>query len=380
MAKAIKIIIFAKSIDGGTGTFFQAMRTLPDYFSKGELHMLPLVLEQPHYRKIKLDDITYFQTGQYPIHYKFSLQNVFTFLRELRWLKQQFSSHQPDVILSVDSHCNLLVLILTQIFFTKTKVIITTHNHLSATLTKKSSPFLNKILRSGISILYKKADAIVGVSNGVINDLKHYTGIKKNMHVIYYGIKRPKTGLTKNLHKKKKIIITLTRLVEQKDTKTLIQAFKLLQNHTDQTELMIVGDGPLKNDLKELVYELGIEKTVTFIGWENNTSHLLRKADIFILSSHREGLPYSILEALANNLPVISTNSPYGPQEILKNNTYGILTPMKDPIAMKNNILTLLTKPSVYQHYVQKSAERSAFFTEEKMLNAYKKIITKLLR
>ena len=143
---------------------------------------------------------------------------------------------------------------------------------------------------------------------------------------------------------------------------------------------MIVGDGALQKELKELVSKLKIAKNVTFLGWKDNTSLLLRKADIFILSSHREGLPYSILEALAHNLPVIATDSPYGPREILQNNTYGILTPMKDPVTMKNNILKLLDNPSVYQHYAQKSAERSRFFTEERMLTAYKNIILKLLQ
>jgi glycosyltransferase involved in cell wall biosynthesis len=128
------------------------------------------------------------------------------------------------------------------------------------------------------------------------------------------------------------------------------------------------------------VSRLGLSRKISFLGWVKNISPYLKKSDIFVLSSKREGFGYVLIEAMSQGKPVISTNTPYGPSEILDNGKYGILVPMGDEEAMKRAILKLLTDKKKYHYYAKKAFERSEFFSLDKMLRAYKKLIVGLIK
>ena len=122
----------------------------------------------------------------------------------------------------------------------------------------------------------------------------------------------------------------------------------------------------------------GDEKKVIFHGWQENLDEYFSKADIFALSSKREGLPYALIEALSFGLPIVCTDTPYGPTEILEDGKYGFLVPMYDHIQIKEAILDLLKKPAVYTKYSKLALERSRFFTTDRMIKLYADEIEKL--
>jgi glycosyltransferase involved in cell wall biosynthesis len=86
-----------------------------------------------------------------------------------------------------------------------------------------------------------------------------------------------------------------------------------------------------------------------------------------------------LLEAISQGLPIISTNAPYGPSEVLGNGKYGILTPVGDEEKMAEAMIELLSNKKRYNHFARKSLERVKFFSEEKMLKAYMQLILRLV-
>ena len=121
-----------------------------------------------------------------------------------------------------------------------------------------------------------------------------------------------------------KVFIAVGRLRPQKDFRTLLQAFSRVRA-TRPARLLILGEGPERSELEDLVRELGIADDVSLPGSVENPYAYLSRAVAFVLSSRWEGLPTVLIEALACGLPVIATDCPSGPKEILAGGRYGKL-------------------------------------------------------
>ena len=373
----IKLLILVKNIDGGTGTFLLDLLKISNYYPSIETRVI--VLEKPSFRKIKDKRFAYLHRRNfYPYNYNLSIIGIYDFICDVLAVKKNVDNLMPDIVLGVDVHSNLLISLVQALFFKQLKTILTTHINLEETMEAKGSKIVCFILRRLINYFYNKAGILVCISRDLANDLRKNFNIRNKMNVIYYGISSPKkTRQYKN--NSQKIILNIGRLVEQKDHKTLIEAFALLRKKTPEAKLWIVGDGPLKRNLKRLTIRLKLDEEVRFSGWITNIKKLLRRADILVLSSRREGFGYVLIEAMSYGLPIISTDTPFGPREILDNGKYGILVPMGDQKVMTHAMYDLLTDEKKYNHYSQKSLERIRDFSLNKMLHAYKKIILDLI-
>jgi len=385
MSGQIKLLIIVKSIDGGTGTFVLNFLKIKKLFKGNKLIVKTAVLEEPNYRDIgrvnKNNFIFFRKKGFYPHNYRLSLKNTLNFIEELRWVNNLIRDFNPHVILGIDIHCNLLAQINKLIFFPKVKTILSTHIDLGETLSQKSAPLVNFVLKKFVCFFYKRANELVCVSKNLAKDLQETFELNKKVLVIYNGsdFKREPNGRPSRIFKKGGIIITVARLVEQKDHTTLVKAFGLVLKELPNSKLWITSSGPLKNKLVKLTSNLKLSKNVKFLGWVRNIQSYIRKSDILVLSSKREGFGYVLLEAMSQGKPVISTNTPYGPSEILDNGKYGILVPVGDKLAMKKAIVNLLTDRKKCDYYAKKALERSKFFSLDKMLKSYKKTIIKLI-
>ena len=375
MKKQIDLLIFAKSIDGGTGKFVDDLyKNLSSFFN-----IYVVCLEKPQYRKNFLKNGVFFHpVGFFPLKYKLNLKNIICFIWEIFKLKNVLSSSHSSVVLSVDLHCNLLALINKLLFCPKLKVINTTHINLTETIKSKSSHFLNLLLIKTVGFFYNRSDVLISISKGVAQNLRTSFLIKKPIKVVYYGI-----SSIENLNRKyindKNIIISIGRLVEQKNFQLLIKTYYHVQKILPNSILIIIGDGPMKQKLINLINTLKLNKKVRILGWKNNVEQYLQKSGVFVLSSKREGLSYVILEAMKNGLPVISTTCYSGPSEILENGRYGILVPVGDEKKLAKEIVALLTNEKKYNYYAQKALERSRYFSENRMLNYYKELIYDLV-
>jgi len=133
------------------------------------------------------------------------------------------------------------------------------------------------------------------------------------------------------------VLVAAGRLHRQKDYPTLLHAFALLRRERE-VRLLILGDGEERPRLQTLIDELGITGAVRLPGFQANPYTYMARAAVFVLASAWEGLPTVLIEALACGCPIVSTDCPDGPAEILENGKHGMLVPVGDPDALARAI------------------------------------------
>ncbi|MEN6486266.1 MAG: glycosyltransferase [Syntrophobacteraceae bacterium] len=138
------------------------------------------------------------------------------------------------------------------------------------------------------------------------------------------------------------VILSVARLVPDKDHDTLIRAFDIVARRHPGVELRIVGDGPRRQAVENLVRRAGLSQRVRFLPGRLDPFPLYGESDIFVLSSHREGLPNVILEAMAAGLPVVAS-AVGGIPEVVRHGRTGWLVPSEDPGAMADALERLLS-------------------------------------
>lgn len=162
----------------------------------------------------------------------------------------------------------------------------------------------------------------------------------------------------KKMESKDKIeIIGVGRLEEQKNFSLLIDAFYELYKGNKNTRLSIYGEGSLREKLQNQINDLGIEKVAILKGRSNDYNKIYGNASIFVLSSNAEGMPNSLIEAMALGIPSVSTNCPTGPSDIIKHNN-GILVDMNDKEMMKESIEKLINDTKLYNE-ISKNAKKT---------------------
>lgn len=135
--------------------------------------------------------------------------------------------------------------------------------------------------------------------------------------------------------KRKKTIVSVGRFVEQKGYDVLINAFKQFKTKHPDYQLIIYGDGLLKDDLVAQTLQLGIQESVSFPGFIHNVPETIREDGIFVLSSRFEGIPNTLIEAMSVGIPTVSTDcSPGGPRFLTDNGRRGVLVPVDDTEAI----------------------------------------------
>lgn len=369
------VIIILNSIDGGTGTFLLSFLKL----SKKKLNIVPCVIQRPKFRILpqSIKYIEFFNSDSaFVERYQISIENIFLVFRQLLWIRKIINEKSPSCILSVDLHTLYLVEILKVIFRYKFKHIASIHNNIRSVLQNKVSLGLKWGLLLFSRVIIKKVDILVAVSSALAEDIRSLYKLQKPPLVIQCGIPSvPRSTTIKKGINTKIIILSIARLCEQKDHHTLIEAFYRIQKNQPQSELWLAGDGPLKDDIYQQIRRLKLKNKVKLLGWIQKPERLLQIADIFVLSTKREGFPYVLLEALMAGKPIISSDCYYGPSEILDNGKYGILVPVKNSEKLAIAIKKLLANRAARLKYTQLSLERAKLFSEEIMLSKYLNLI-----
>lgn len=195
----------------------------------------------------------------------------------------------------------------------------------------------------------ESARSVVTISEYNRNYLQNEIGIKNRIEVIRCGIDIEKFNPKGKSHPDNKIkILTVTRLVEKKGLEYLIKAMPAVISEIQDINLTIIGTGPLEGHLKQIMKDMNIEKYVEFRGGvsDSELKHYYENADMFILpciiagNGDRDGIPVAIMEAMAMELPVISTRIS-GIPELVSDGISGILVPQKNEISIADAILKL---------------------------------------
>ncbi|MER9967277.1 glycosyltransferase [Mesorhizobium sp. M0060] len=166
------------------------------------------------------------------------------------------------------------------------------------------------------------------------------------------------------------VIATAGRLVPVKDHRTLLRAFAAVRAGRP-ARLVIFGEGPLAAELYAYAEQTGIGADVLFAGYVNDPAACYAAADLFVLTSTSEGFGNVLVEAMAAGVPVISTDAPHGPREILGDGRFGALVPVGDAAALAKAMTEMLDHPTPAA--VLKS--RAADFTVDKIGDRYKALL-----
>lgn len=155
----------------------------------------------------------------------------------------------------------------------------------------------------------------------------------------------------------RKVVMTGGRFEPQKAFPDLLNAFASVLKRLPETELLFVGDGPLRKELESLTRTLGIDDSVHFTGWRTDMAHLMRISDVFALASLWESFGIILAEANLMERPVVATASD-GIPETIKDGETGILTPPRNPEAMASALIQLLADPPLAQSMGQAGRKR----------------------
>ena len=233
--------------------------------------------------------------------------------------------------------------------------------------------------------LYPLADAVVAVSRGVAESVQRSLAVDaKRVRTIYNPI--PADSIRRLAQAEvthpwfadgePPVVLSVGREAPSKDYPTLVEAFGRARREVD-SRLVILGrlSAPYRARLKSLARGLGVEEDLGFAGFDENPYRYMKRAGLLALSSRSEGLPTVILEALACGTPVVSTDAPYGPHEILRG--WGDLPPVGDAPALARALAGTLRGARPTEEALR---ARAADFSPEKAADAYLALFEELVR
>lgn len=200
---------------------------------------------------------------------------------------------------------------------------------------------------------YLRHAGVIAVSNGLADELVDWLNLPRELvSVVYNPVVTPDIDRLADepvdhpfFHAPAPpVLLSAGRMTEQKDFPTLLRAFALLRTRRP-CRLVLLGEGKEKASLERLIDELDIAADVSLPGFTRNPYAFMRRSDVFVLSSRWEGFGNVLAESLAVGLPVVATDCPHGPREILLDGRLGPLVPPADPIALADAIGKILLAP-----------------------------------
>ena len=274
---------------------------------------------------------------------------------------------QKNIIIAFQS--NILAIVMSKIL--NYKVIVRSNQ-------SPNNYAKNIIKRKIMAFFLKKADKIVVNSNDFKKEFKKFFNLET---IIIYNLIEKINDLKKFSKKmknenffssSKKIlnILSIGRLVHQKDQITILKALNLIKNKK-KFKFYLIGKGNEYTNLKRFIDNNKLNKQVKILNFKSNVYPYYKKADIFVLSSLYEGLPNTLIEALSFGVPIISSNCKTGPKEILNKEKYGKLFKIKDYKMLSKHILR--SKKKLKTKYINDKR-----FNFNQNLKKYENLITSL--
>ena len=263
---------------------------------------------------------------------------------------------RPDVVLSTSNPANLACLAARAFARVRTPVVVSVNVHLSEATGPRQKAW-GAALRTLLCRSYPHADAIIAISDGIADDLGKRTGIGRDrITTIHNPVAvdelqaRAREPLEVASLGEAPLLLAVGKLKIQKDFATLIKAFARVRSArkargAHPARLVILGEGEEREALERLARELGVANDVVMPGFVDNPFAWMSRASVFVLSSAWEGFSNALAEALACGCPVVSTDCPSGPAEILAGGAYGPLVPVGDERALADAILAILETP-----------------------------------
>ena len=296
----------------------------------------------------------------------------------VRYLRRE----RPQLLLAALDHANLAAIVANGAAGSPAKVMVGLRTTITPAL-RHARQRRSQLFPWLAHFLYPRAAAVIGVSADATQD---YVAVCRlptdNVHVIYNPVVTRKLLADAQAQPEHPwfapgappVVLAVGRLTAAKDYATLLRAFERVRAQVD-CRLLVLGEGELRGELEALVQELGLGGSVQMPGFAANPAAYMAHARLFVLSSIFEGLPTVLIEAMACGAPVVATDCPSGPREILDGGRYGPLVPPGDPAALADAMLAALAAPPA-RELVQ---ARAALFAEDRITDEYLALFERVL-
>ncbi len=287
----------------------------------------------------------------------------------VRYLRRE----RPRAMLSALPHCNVVATWATGLAGGATRLVLSEHT--TASLSAAHSPQRRaRILPVFMRRAYRRAGAVVAVSDGAADDLASLTGIARaDITRIYNPVVTPRLAARADetldhpwfAASQPPVVLGVGRLTPAKDFATLVRAVAAVRARR-QVRLLILGEGDERTALQSLASRVGLGSDFSLPGFVDNPYRYMTNAAVFALSSRWEGFGNALVEAMACGAAVVSTDCPNGPREILEGGRHGLLVPVGDPRRLAAALERQLDRP-------QRATvvERSRAFGVEPALERY---------
>ncbi|MCA9400626.1 MAG: glycosyltransferase, partial [Candidatus Omnitrophica bacterium] len=303
------------------------------------------------------------------------------FFRILFQVRSLIRRYRPTTVVSFLHYVNIVVMLATIGLRHRSKIILSERNYPPQYLRYVPLGFLKRWL---MKATYRHADLVV--PNSVMTEValnKEFNVSREKLQTIYNPINTAaiyQSSLEPVNHPffnqpGYRTIISVGRLVPQKRFDRLIKAFAEVQRNHQDIRMIILGTGPLEEELKKIAKTMNVNDCISFVGFQTNPFAWMAKADIFVLSSDYEGFPNVILEAMACGVPVISTDCCSGPNEIITHGENGYLSSLDDK-KLALLIGQLLDQPHLLKQFSAVGQQTAQKFKIENIFPAFEKILT----
>ena len=299
-----------------------------------------------------------------------------------RNLHRYLRGERPDIILSAGYRYNSAIALVLPIARVDTRWVMTVRENLTRAVS--GMPAGSRLRRSlALRLCLGIADRVVGVSADLTRDMVERWGLDPrkagSIHNAVVDERIVERGREQVDHpffsSGEKVLVAVGRLEPQKDYPTLLKAFAELRS-THRVRLIILGEGSLRGWLQALIEEMELIGYVDLAGFSSNPFSYMRWADGVVLSSLWEGFGNVLAEALAQGTPIVSTDCPSGPAEILDNGKYGPLVPVGDAHALADGMRRILDAPLPEETL----KERARAFSVNLRVNDYLELFEALLK
>jgi glycosyltransferase involved in cell wall biosynthesis len=259
-----------------------------------------------------------------------------------------FRDYSPAIVFSQMTYANDVCLFAHWLAGSDAVVVPTVHT----TVGTEDAP-KERLVERLAGVLSGRADQFVAVSDGAAESVVERFGVAPERVSVLHNpvpVSEVRERATESVDHRwlgtdHDVMLGLGRLEAAKDFGTFLRAFRRVHEHQPNARAIIVGSGSERDALETTARDLGVADAVSFPGHAENPYGYMARADVFVMSSVREGLPTVLIEALACGCPVVSTDCPSGPRTILGGGEFGPLVPVSDDRALADAVLSTLRDP-----------------------------------
>lgn len=289
---------------------------------------------------------------------------------------------RPQVVFSAFPHTNVSTVWAARSADVGVRCVVSEHAPLSMQIQREGG-WRYRVLPPLVRWAYRRADAVVAVSQGVADDLQGMLGQATGIHVIHNPVIDDHERLDPHAppehpwlaDRSLQVVISVSRLSVEKDIPTLMRAFAQLHAQRPDTRLLLLGEGPDRPRLEALRTELGLSEVVQMPGRVSQPRRWVQHAAAFGLASQYEGFGNVLIEALSCGVPVVSTDCPVGPRDILAGGRFGQLVPVGDWQAMGQALQRAIEQGPL----PREALAHAAGFTESRSSQAYRTLFESLM-